>query len=180
MKKILSKILLVSLLSSSISSADSNITNNPLDVFANDPIFKDFQKLQEDMNRIFESFHKRFFSNIEIPTIGDLNSGAFSMSVKTDVIDKGDKYVIKANLPGVDKNSIKVEVKNNILSIKAETKQEKEEKKGDKIIRQERFIGSFYRAMSLPDDADSDKLTTEYKDGVLTIIIPKKTKKVSA
>jgi HSP20 family protein len=179
MKKLMLKLLLVTMVTSSIN-ADSNITKNPLDPFANDPIFQEFQKLQEDMDRVLESFHKRFFSNIEIPTIGNFNTGAFSMSVKTDVIDKGDKYVIKANLPGVDKKSIKVEVKDNILSIKAETKKEKEEKKGDKLIRQERFIGSFYRAMSLPDDADSDHLKTDYKDGVLTIIIPKKGKKVSA
>ena len=180
MKKLISKLLLVTLLASSNINADSNITKNPLDPIINDPIFQEFQKLQEDMNRVFESFNQRFFSNIEIPSIGDFNTGAFSMSVKTDVIDKGDRYIIKANLPGVDRESIKVEVKDNILSIKAETKKEKEEKKGDKLIRQERFIGSFYRAMSLPDDADSDHLKTEYKDGVLTIIIPKKGKKVSA
>jgi len=172
------KLLMATLIASSLN-ADSNITKTPLDPFANDPMFKEFQKLQEDMNRIFNSFHKRFFSNIEIPTIGNLNSGAFSMSVKTDVVDRGDRYEIKANLPGVDKKSIKVEVKNSILSIKAETKKEREEKKGDRLIRQERFIGSFYRAMSLPDDADSDKLKTEYKDGVLTITIPKKSKKVT-
>jgi HSP20 family protein len=179
MKKLVSKLLLVTLLTSSIY-ADANITKNPLNPFANDPVFKEFQKLQEDMNKIFNSFHQRFFSNMEIPTIGDFNNGAFSMSVRTDVVDRGDRYEIKANLPGVDKKSIKVEVKNNILSIRAETKKEKEEKKGDKLIRQERFVGSFYRAMSLPDDADSDHLKTEYKDGVLTIIIPKKGKKISA
>jgi len=154
------------------SSADANITKSP---FANDPVFQDFQRLQAEMNKIFEDFNKQFFSDIKMPQIPlDIDSG-FSMSVKTDVVDKGDYYEIKikADLPGVEKSAIKVNVKDNILSIEAKTQKSKEEK-GDKVIKQERFVGSFYRAMSLPSDANPEKMTTEYKDGVLTIKIPKK------
>jgi len=151
--------------------ADSNITKDP---FANDPMFKDFQKLQQDMNKIFENFHKQFFSDMNIPQIPvDMGSG-FSISVKTDVVDKGDHYEVKADLPGVDQKAINVKVKDNILSIEAKTQKSKEDKKGDKIIKQERFVGSFYRAMSLPSDANIGKMTTDYKNGVLTINLPKK------
>jgi HSP20 family protein len=152
-------------------SADTNITKDP---FANDPVFQDFQRLQAQMNKIFEDFHKQFFSDVNIPKLPADLDGEFSLSVKTDVIDRGDHYEIKADLPGVEKNAIKVNVKDNILSIEAKVQKSKEDKKDDKIIKQERFIGNFYRAMSLPNDANSDKMTTEYKNGVLTIKIPKK------
>jgi len=170
LKKIITTALLALVPMVSIQ-ADSNITKDP---FANDPVFQEFQKLQQDMNKIFENFHKQFFSDMSIPQIPvDIGSG-FSISVKTDVVDKGDHYEIKADLPGVDQKAIKVKVKDNILSIEAKTQSSKEDKKGGKIIKQERFIGSFYRAMSLPSDANTDKMTTDYKNGVLTINIPKK------
>ena len=151
--------------------ADTNITKDP---FANDPIYRDFQKLQTDMNKIFENFHKEFFNNMSIPQIPANIDNGFSISVKTDVIDKGDHYEVKADLPGVEQKNINVKVKNNILSIEAKTQKSEENKKGDTIIKQERFVGSFYRAMSLPNDADSDKMTTNYKNGVLSVNIPKK------
>ena len=171
-KKVISIVLLVILPIVAVG-ADNNISRN---LFANDPAFQDFQKLQADMNRIFENFHKRFFSDMAIPKIPiDINSG-FSFSVKTDVIDKGDSYEIKANLPGVEEKAIDVKVQDNILSIEAKTQTTKEDKKDNKIIKQERYVGSFYRAMTLPSDADANKMTTDYKNGVLTINIPKKHK----
>ncbi|MCK4441690.1 MAG: Hsp20/alpha crystallin family protein [Sulfurovaceae bacterium] len=151
--------------------ADINITNDP---FANDPVFKQFQKLQSDMNKVFENFHKQFFNDMSIPKIPVNLDNGFSMSVKTDVVDKGDHYEVTADLPGVDQKAINLKVKDNILSIEAKTQNSKEDKKDDKIIKQERFVGSFYRAMSLPNDANADKMTTDYKNGVLTITIPKK------
>ena len=169
-KKIISLTLLAFMPMVAIS-ADINISKDP---FANDPALQDFQKLQAEMNKIFEDFHKQFFSDMKMPQI-PMDSG-FSMSVKTDVVDRGDYYEVKADLPGVEQNAIKVNVKDNILSIEAKTQKSKEDKKDNKIIRQERFVGSFYRAMSLPADANSDKMTTEYKNGVLTIKIPKKFK----
>jgi HSP20 family protein len=151
--------------------ADSNITRNP---FANDPVFRDFQKLQADMNKIFENFHKQFFNDMKVPQIPINMDSGFSFSVKTDVIDKGDHYEIKADLPGVEEKAIHVNVKDNVLSIEAKTQKSKEDKKDNKIIKQERFEGSFYRAMTLPSNADSSKMTTSYKNGVLIVNIPKK------
>jgi len=170
LKKIISTAILATLPIIAIH-ADSNITK---DSFTNDPMLKDFQKLQSDMNRVFENFNKEFFNDIKIPQIpNNINSG-FSFSVKTDVRDKGDHYEIKANLPGIEQKEINTKIKDNILVIEAKTKKSKDDKKNNKIIRQERFEGSFYRAMSLPSDADSNKMTTDYKNGVLTINIPKK------
>jgi len=102
LKKIITTTLLALVPMVSIQ-ADNNITKDP---FANDPVFKEFQKLQQDMNKVFENFHKQFFNDMSIPQIPvDIGSG-FSISVKTDVVDKGDHYEVKADLPGVDQKDI--------------------------------------------------------------------------
>jgi len=159
--------------------ADNNLTNSdPFgSVFQDDPFFKDFQKLQSDMDKVFENFHKRAFSHMpmmHVPT--DLKSEFGSINLKTDVVDKGDHYEVVADLPNVDKPNIDVTAKDGVLTIKAESKKSNDEKKGDKIIRQERFVGSFYRSMTLPKDANEGAVKTEYKDGVLTVTIPKRAK----
>ncbi|SFV71429.1 heat shock protein Hsp20 [hydrothermal vent metagenome] len=157
--------------------ADSNLTkSDPFgSVLQDDPFFKDFQKLQSDMDKVFENFRKDAFSHMpkmNIPT--DLKSGFSSITLKTDVVDKGDHYEVVADLPNVDKSNIDVSAKDGILTIKAESKKKNEEKKGDKIIRQERFIGSFYRSMTLPKDSNEGAVKTKFKDGVLIVTIPKK------
>ena len=152
--------------------AESNLTkSDPFGIVLQDEsFFKDFQKLQANMDKVFENFRKDALSHI--PT--DLKSGFGSINLKTDVVDKGDHYEVVADLPNVDKSNIDVSAKDGILTIKAESKKSKEDKKGDKIIRQERFIGSFYRSMTLPTDANEETVKIEYKDGVLTVLIPKK------
>ena len=155
----------------SLAYADSNITG--YDLFKNDPIFKHFQKLQADMDRMFEELHNSMFKELKLhPTFA--KSFSFSPSPDTDLVDKGDKYVLKMNLAGMDKNSIKIDIKDNYLSVQAKSEDKKEEKKGDKIIFQERHLGVVQRGMTLPKDADGSKYTSDYKNGVLTITIPKK------
>jgi HSP20 family molecular chaperone IbpA len=158
--------------------ADSNLTkNDPFgSVLEDDPFFQDFQKLQADMDKLFETFHEKSFSRMPMMHIpSDIGSG-FSMRLRTDVIDKGTYYEVIADLPNMDKANIDVHAKNGVLTIKAESKKSNEEKKEGKIIRQERFVGSFYRSMNLPTDADEGKVTSEYKNGTLIVTIPKKSK----
>ncbi|QOY53843.1 Hsp20/alpha crystallin family protein [Candidatus Sulfurimonas marisnigri] len=90
-----------------------------------------------------------------------------------DVASDGKEYSIKVELPGMDKNNISIECTNNILKIKGEKHQEKEEKKKD-YYRIERSYGSFERILDIPDDADSTNITSSYKDGVLSVVIPRK------
>ncbi len=162
------KISVLSLiLSATLIHADASVKNS----FESDPVFKDFQKLQEDMNRVFENFHKQFFTDIKMPTIKDKE---LSKVLKTDLNDKGDHYEIKADLPGVDENVIKVTIKDNLLSIDAKTEKREEKEDNGKIIRQERFVGAYHRSMTIPSDANANKMKTDYKNGVLTITIPKK------
>lgn len=86
---------------------------------------------------------------------------------------EGDGYKILASVPGVKKEDIKVEVEDNVLTISGERKEEKEEKKGEKVIRRESFYGRFARSFRLPDVVDGAKIAASYKDGVLTVQVPK-------
>jgi HSP20 family protein len=164
--KLASSLFLATLLFFMPVSAKSEVVSG----FENDPIFKDFKKLQEDMNKIFERFNSSAFDK-------DLRDQFFKdykfSSPKADIKDKKDHYEVKVDLPGSNNANINVKVKENILNIDA-TAKKVEEKKGDKFIKQERFVGAVHRSLTLPDDADTDKLKTDYKDGVLTVIIPKK------
>jgi HSP20 family protein len=92
-----------------------------------------------------------------------------------DITEDEKEYLIKAELPDVKKDDIKVAVHDDVLTITGERKYEKEEK-GKKYHRVERAYGSFSRSFALPDDADGTKIAAETKDGLLTVHLPKSEK----
>lgn len=89
-----------------------------------------------------------------------------------DIEETNDHYVISADLPGVKKEDIKIELRGKQLSITAERKEEKEEKRKGRY-RSERFYGSFTRSFTLDEDIQPEQVNSEYKDGVLKIALPK-------
>jgi HSP20 family protein len=89
-----------------------------------------------------------------------------------DISEDDKEYLIKAELPEVKKDDVKVTVEDSTVTITGERKLEKEEK-GKKYHRVERAYGSFGRSFSLPDDASPAKVTAEFKDGVLTVHLAK-------
>lgn len=91
-----------------------------------------------------------------------------------DVTENGESYIVKADLPGIKKEDINVTVHDGILTISAETKSEDEKKEGDKVIRRERRYGKYSRSMSLGQQVDEDNVKAAYKDGVLELLLPKK------
>ncbi|TCK17454.1 HSP20 family protein [Thiogranum longum] len=92
-----------------------------------------------------------------------------------DIKEEDDRYVIHADVPGVEARDIEVNMEDGVLSIRGERKIEnEEEREGYKRI--ERVRGNFYRRFSLPDGADAEAISAKCKDGVLEIIIPKQTK----
>jgi HSP20 family protein len=93
-------------------------------------------------------------------------------SPSVDIGENDKEFIVKAELPDVKKEEIEVNVENGTLSISGERKVEKEEK-GVKFHRVERAYGRFERSFTLPDEADPDKISSEYKEGVLTIHLPK-------
>ncbi|MBF0297335.1 MAG: Hsp20/alpha crystallin family protein [Oligoflexia bacterium] len=95
------------------------------------------------------------------------------LSPSIDVIDDTDKYILKADLPGVNKKDIKVEVKDGFLTISGERKEEKDVK-DEGYHRQERFYGRFQRSFPVGEAIMEDKVEAKYNDGVLTLELPKK------
>ncbi len=92
-----------------------------------------------------------------------------------DITEDEKEYLIKAELPEVKKEEVKVSVQDGVLTISGERKYEKEEK-GKKYHRVERAYGSFARSFALPDDADAEKVAGEFKDGILKVHVPKSEK----
>jgi HSP20 family protein len=89
-----------------------------------------------------------------------------------DITEDDKEYLVKAELPDIKKEDVKVSVENGDLSISGERKFEKEEK-GKKYHRIERSYGSFMRTFTLPETVKADKLSAEFKDGILTVHLPK-------
>jgi len=100
---------------------------------------------------------------------GDLT---FEWSPSSDISETDREYVIRAQLPGVRKEDIRVNLQEGMITIEGERKQEKEEK-GEKYHRVESVYGAFARSFSLPDNIRSDAVRSDYRDGVLTVHIPK-------
>ena len=92
---------------------------------------------------------------------------------RLDVIERGDEYVVRTEMPGVKKEDIEVAVENGVLTISAETKSETEEKEGERVIRQERRYGRYLRSLRLDKTVDDKKVKAVYKDGVLELTLPK-------
>jgi HSP20 family protein len=101
----------------------------------------------------------------------ELNFAEWSPTV--DIEESDNLYLIKADVPGVDKKDIDVRLENGVLSITGEKLAEKETGKGTRHHRTERYHGSFARRFTLPTAVKADKVDATYKDGVLSLMIPK-------
>jgi HSP20 family protein len=117
----------------------------------------------------FETSLRRFFS----PTVFENEPAPLKMRI--DVSENDNAFTVKADIPGVNKDDINVRVEGNVVQIDAQTQSEKETKgNGDKVLRSERYYGTISRSFSLGQDVDSSKVDAKYKDGVLTLQLPKK------
>jgi HSP20 family protein len=91
-----------------------------------------------------------------------------------DIQEEDNRYLIEAELPGISEKDVKLELKNGILELSAEKKEASEEKDTRAWIRRERRELSFRRSLALPEDADGDKIEAQFKDGLLTVELPKR------
>ncbi len=124
----------------------------------------DFFGIQRDINRLFDNF---FRGGVQ----GDETFNSY-WTPAVDIAEQENEYLVKMELPGVNKEDVKISLESNILTIRGEKKQEKEEK--DKSLhRVERSYGSFQRSFTLPTTVKSDKIDAVYKDGVLSVTLPK-------
>lgn len=96
------------------------------------------------------------------------------LQVKLDISESTDAYDVSAEMAGVKKDDIKVTVDGNVVRISAEARKESEEKKGDQVLRSERYYGMLERAFTLDREIDEAKVEAKYADGVLKLKLPKK------
>jgi HSP20 family protein len=128
--------------------------------------FRDLNALQDRMNRLFEDAGRGWRGNEE-------PAATTTWSPAVDIFETEGEIVVKAELPGMERNDITLHLEKNVLTLKGERKFEKETK-DDNYHRIERSYGNFSRAFSIPGTVDEEKIRADYKDGVLKIVLPKK------
>jgi len=127
--------------------------------------FRDLITLREKMNRLFEDTFTAHGEETDIIT------SKWTPSV--DIYETEKDLVLTAELPGIDEKDVEIKIEDNTLTLSGERKFKKDTKE-ENYQRLECSYGSFYRAFSLPHYIDQDKITAEYENGVLNVILPKK------
>lgn len=131
-------------------------------------------RLQGEMDRMFEQFFTGFGLSPfrqEGFLPGSLTSGLLKPTLDIGANER--EYTISVEVPGVEQQDVKIEITGNTLTIRGEKKQEKEEKEKN-FYRMERSYGSFQRVLSLPEDADQEKISATFRNGVLTVTMPRR------
>jgi len=130
--------------------------------------FRELEDVSDRLNRLFGRSSTRGEPSRELLTMADWSPSA-------DVSETDSAYLIKAEIPGVNKEDVKVFVQDGMLTMQGERKMEKEEK-GKKFHRIERSYGKFVRSFRMPDDADEATVKAEFKDGLLNVTLAKSAK----
>lgn len=118
--------------------------------------------------RSFEDLFKDFRLR---PAFGNLDA---EPRIKMDVSETDQAYTVKAEIPGIKKEDVKVAIEGNQITITAEAKHQTEEKKGETVVRRERYFGHQSRSFTLAHEIDDSKAVAKYQDGVLELSLPKK------
>ena len=120
----------------------------------------------------FNNRADRIFNDFFYPSRGMQMSKDSSWNPRVDIYEDEDAIVLKADLPGVEKDNIVVDVEGRVLTLKGERSSDNEVQE-ESYYRRERTFGSFERRFNLPDNVDPEKITADYKDGILKLGIPK-------
>jgi HSP20 family protein len=138
--------------------------------------WRPFVDLRRQIDRLFDDFQwgswptlGRSLVDMEPFWRGELSSGK---APAVDVAERDNGYEVTAELPGMDASNVEVKYADSVLTIKGEKKEEKEEKQKDYYMSERRF-GSFERSFRLPDGIDADKIAANFKNGVLTVTLPR-------
>lgn len=117
---------------------------------------------------LYELFRGFFVKPMDLP--GQVGP----QQIKMDIKEQDAAYLVHADIPGVKKEDINVEIDGNQVSVSAEVKQEKEVKEGERVLRCERYYGQVSRSFQLGHDIDEANANASFKDGVLELTLPKK------
>ncbi|WP_029919697.1 Hsp20/alpha crystallin family protein [Nevskia soli] len=136
-----------------------------------------FEALRKQVDHLFEDFDKGFLPNTFTRPLFDIEPfwrREFTLNAipAIDIVEHDKDFQITAELPGMDESNIEVKLSNGMLSITGEKKEEKEENKKNYHLS-ERHYGAFERSFRLPESVEADKIEAHFKDGVLTVSLPK-------
>ncbi len=129
------------------------------------PLTGDLLGMQRDINRMFDTFFRGGMSDE-----GDQFRGAWAPAI--DLAEYDREYQVRVELPGVNKEDVKITMQGNILTIRGEKKPDGEQEP-TQMYRSERWFGAFQRSFTLPTSVRNDKIEANYRDGILTISLPK-------
>ncbi|NJM33972.1 MAG: Hsp20/alpha crystallin family protein [Rhodomicrobium sp.] len=136
-----------------------------------------FTNLQREMDQLFNSVRGGFWRSPLGHTVSDLEpywrrGAGQALAPAVDIAETDKQYELTAELPGLQPEHVEVKLANGVLTIKGEKKEEKEEKKEGYYLSERRY-GSFQRAFAVPDGVDAEKVSADFKNGVLTVVMPK-------
>ena len=120
---------------------------------------------------VFDDLMKGFL----VRPVAAAEAGETVRRIKIDVVEKDGEYKVLAEIPGVKKDDIQVDIEGDVVSITAEARAEKDVKEGERVIHSERYFGKVSRSFRLGQEVDQAKASAKYTDGVLELALPKKT-----
>ena len=140
-------------------------------------MLRPFESLRREVDRLFDEFDGGFWRSPFRSPFFDLapfrrSEATFTAAPAVDVSETDKAYEITAEMPGMDETNIEVKVANGVLTIKGEKQEDKEEKKKDYYMR-ERSFGSFERNFQVPEGVETDRIEANFKNGVLSVTLPK-------
>ena len=141
------------------------------------PDWQPFDTLRNQIDRLFHDFQTGFLQAPSYRSLLDMepfwrrNLG-FSVTPAIDIVEKEKAFEVTAELPGLDAKNVDIQLSDNVLTIKGEKQEEKEEKTKDRYVSERRY-GSFRRSLEVPGSVDVDKIEANFKNGVLTVTMPK-------
>jgi HSP20 family protein len=129
---------------------------------------------REPLGSFFDEVFSDYFTRSGWPAASRGNGVPSSVLARTDVVDRGDKYAITVDLPGVRKDDIRVTVEGSRVAIAAETKSSTQAKDGDKVLHAERHAASYARSLELPVEVTDENADASFENGVLHLTLPKR------
>jgi len=136
-----------------------------------------FEVLRHQIDRLFHDFQTGFPPTPFYRTLPDIESFwrrdlGFNVTPAIDIVEKDKTFEVTAELPGLDAKNIDLQLSDDMLTIKGEKQEEKEEKTKDRYVSERRY-GSFRRSLQIPSSVDAEKIEANFKGGVLTVTLPK-------
>ena len=142
-----------------------------------DSDWQPFDTLRNQIDRLFHDFQTGFLQAPSYRSLLDIEpfwrrDFGFNVTPAIDIVEKEKAFEVTAELPGLDAKNVDIQLSDNVLTIKGEKQEEKEEKTKDRYVSERRY-GSFRRSLQVPGSVDVDKIEANFKNGVLTVTMPK-------